>query len=148
MMTHGKPWREVLRIATERQSDLIVMGVQGRGAADLLHPVLRRRNFFQGRRIRGSKVRDIIWLVPSGRAMTDAEWGADHVKCLGVRLAGGGIGERDEEGQPVLGETLLYMLNADEKAVDFTLPTSGTIRRRTAPSERRSSRCHGSTSRA
>ena len=36
LMTHGKPWREVLRIATERQSDLIVMGVQGRGAADLL----------------------------------------------------------------------------------------------------------------
>jgi nucleotide-binding universal stress UspA family protein len=36
LMTHGKPWREVLRIAAERQSDLIVMGVQGRGAADLL----------------------------------------------------------------------------------------------------------------
>jgi nucleotide-binding universal stress UspA family protein len=36
LMTHGKPWREVLRIAAERQSDLIVMGVQGRGAADLV----------------------------------------------------------------------------------------------------------------
>jgi nucleotide-binding universal stress UspA family protein len=36
LMTHGKPWRAVLRIAAERQSDLIVMGVQGRGAADLL----------------------------------------------------------------------------------------------------------------
>ena len=35
-MTHGKPWREVLRVAAEIQSDLIVMGVQGRGAADLL----------------------------------------------------------------------------------------------------------------
>src|SRR6187200_1968752 len=33
LMTHGKPWREVLRVATETQSDLIVMGVQGRGAA-------------------------------------------------------------------------------------------------------------------
>jgi nucleotide-binding universal stress UspA family protein len=36
LMTHGKPWREVLRVADEKQSDLIVMGVQGRGAADLL----------------------------------------------------------------------------------------------------------------
>jgi nucleotide-binding universal stress UspA family protein len=36
LMTHGKPWREVLRVGAERQSDLIVMGVQGRGAADLL----------------------------------------------------------------------------------------------------------------
>ena len=36
MTTQGKPSREILRVAAERQSDLIVMGVQGRGAADLL----------------------------------------------------------------------------------------------------------------
>ena len=36
LMTHGKPWREVLRVADEKQYDLIVMGVHGRGAADLL----------------------------------------------------------------------------------------------------------------
>jgi nucleotide-binding universal stress UspA family protein len=35
LVTHGKPWREVLRQADERQSDVIVMGVQGRGPADL-----------------------------------------------------------------------------------------------------------------
>lgn len=35
LVTHGKPWREVLRVADEQHSDLIVMGVQGRGAADL-----------------------------------------------------------------------------------------------------------------
>lgn len=34
-VAHGKPWREVLRVAAEQHSDLIVMGVQGRGAADL-----------------------------------------------------------------------------------------------------------------
>jgi len=36
LMTHGKPWREVLRVGTEQHSDLIVMGVHGRGVADLL----------------------------------------------------------------------------------------------------------------
>ena len=35
------------------------------------HPVLRRRKFFQGRRIRGAEVFDITWLDPSGREMTD-----------------------------------------------------------------------------
>jgi nucleotide-binding universal stress UspA family protein len=35
MVTYGKPWREILRVATERQIDLIVMGVQGLGALDL-----------------------------------------------------------------------------------------------------------------
>jgi nucleotide-binding universal stress UspA family protein len=32
----GRAYREILRYATERQSDLIVMGVQGRSALDLL----------------------------------------------------------------------------------------------------------------
>ena len=30
------------------------------------HPVLRRRKFFQGRRIRGADVTDIVWIDPSG----------------------------------------------------------------------------------
>jgi nucleotide-binding universal stress UspA family protein len=36
LMREGKPWREVLRAAAERGCDLIVMGVQGRGATDLM----------------------------------------------------------------------------------------------------------------
>jgi nucleotide-binding universal stress UspA family protein len=36
MLLRGKPGREILRIASNRQAELIVMGVQGRGAADLL----------------------------------------------------------------------------------------------------------------
>jgi nucleotide-binding universal stress UspA family protein len=34
-MTHGKPSTEILRLADEHESDLIVIGVRGRGAADL-----------------------------------------------------------------------------------------------------------------
>ena len=36
MVSNGKPSREILRIAAEQQTDLIVVGVQGRGAADLM----------------------------------------------------------------------------------------------------------------
>jgi len=36
MITTGKPYREVLRIAGEQGANLIVMGIRGRGAADLL----------------------------------------------------------------------------------------------------------------
>jgi nucleotide-binding universal stress UspA family protein len=35
MMVHGTPGREVVRVATERRADVIVMGVHGRGAVDL-----------------------------------------------------------------------------------------------------------------
>jgi universal stress protein A len=36
MLTGGTPYREILRVAAEQQADLIVIGVQGRGAADLM----------------------------------------------------------------------------------------------------------------
>jgi nucleotide-binding universal stress UspA family protein len=35
-VTMGKAWREILRVAGEEHADLIVLGVQGRTAADLL----------------------------------------------------------------------------------------------------------------
>ena len=35
-MPTGKPYREILRIASEQRSDLIVIGIHGRGAAHLL----------------------------------------------------------------------------------------------------------------
>ena len=36
MVSSGSPSREIVRIAAEQQTDLIVVGVQGRGAADLV----------------------------------------------------------------------------------------------------------------
>ena len=36
LLATGKPYREILRVAAEQRSDLIVMGVQGRGAVDLM----------------------------------------------------------------------------------------------------------------
>lgn len=35
VLARGKSWREILRVAAETDADLIVMGVQGRGAVDL-----------------------------------------------------------------------------------------------------------------
>ena len=36
IVTRGKAYAEILRVATERQADLIVLGVHGRGALDRL----------------------------------------------------------------------------------------------------------------
>ncbi len=85
-------------------------------------PVLKRRKFLQGRRIRGSEIKDISWFSPVGREMTDEEWNSDYVRCLGVRLAGDAMMERDQRGHAMTGETLLILLNADYQALDFILP--------------------------
>ena len=69
-------------------------------------PVFQRRKFFQGRKIRGSDIKDLSWFEPNGNEMTDEAWNAGFVKCLGMRLAGDVIGEEDERGEPIIGDTL------------------------------------------
>ena len=85
-------------------------------------PVFQRRKFFQGRKIRGSDVKDISWFEPTGKEMSDEAWNAGFVKCLGVRLAGDLIGDVDERGEPIVGDTLLLLLNAHHEPLPFTLP--------------------------
>jgi glycogen operon protein len=96
-----------------------------RGAIGLMrnYAVLRRRRFFHGRHLRGADVKDIMWLASNGLEMTEAEWNAGHVKCLGVRLSGDATGEIDDDGEPIRGDTLLYLMNASDDAVQFTLPS-------------------------
>ncbi|MDP2381453.1 MAG: glycogen debranching protein GlgX [Nitrospirota bacterium] len=86
------------------------------------HPVLRRRRFFQGRHIRGSEVKDLSWLKPDGKEMTDDDWNAGYAKSLAFRLAGDAIGETDEKGRAIIDDTLLILLNADHTSITFTLP--------------------------
>ena len=89
------------------------------------HPVLRRRRFFQARRIRGIDVKDLAWFDPHGEEMTDADWHAQHVRCLGMRLAGDAIDETDERGRRIIDDTLLVLLNAHHETIAFTLPSPG-----------------------
>ena len=86
------------------------------------HSVLRRRVFFQGRRIRGSEVKDLAWFKPDGKEMTDDDWNNGFARCLGLRLAGDAIEEVDARGNRILDDTLLILLNAHHEPVNFVLP--------------------------
>ncbi|MEO8511177.1 MAG: glycogen debranching enzyme GlgX, partial [Chloroflexota bacterium] len=88
----------------------------------MAHPVLHRRRFFQGRRIRGSSVKDLTWYAPDGREMTDEQWHADGVRTLGLRLAGDAIGEVGLRGEQITDDTLLLIFNANREPADFRLP--------------------------
>jgi isoamylase len=91
----------------------------------LSQPALRRRRYFQGRSIRGGGVKDVAWLAPDGREMTDDTWNAEFVRSLGMLLSGTAIEEVDERGQPLVGETLLVLLNGHHDRVAFVLPPLG-----------------------
>ena len=93
------------------------------------HPVLRRRQFFQGRQIRGSRVKDLTWFAPDGTEMTDEQWRAAGVRTLAVQFAGDAIDDRGPRGEKIVDDTLLVILNADERPVAFTLPNHSSARR-------------------
>jgi isoamylase len=86
------------------------------------HPVFRRRKFFQGRKIKGAEIKDIVWLRPDGEEMTDEEWNQDFARCLGVALSGAAIDEVTERGQRIKDENFLLLMNAHFEEIHFTLP--------------------------
>ena len=90
----------------------------------MTQPVFQRRKFFKGRALRGSEVKDISFFNPSGKGMSDDDWNAGFVKCIGVRLAGDLIDDEDERGEPIVGDTLLLLLNAHHEPLPFILPST------------------------
>ena len=88
------------------------------------HPVFRRRNFFQGRAIKGVGVKDILWLRPDGQEMSDEEWNQANARTLGMFLSGSAVDEIDERGQPVTDENFLLLMNAHHESVPFQLPAA------------------------
>jgi len=86
------------------------------------HSVFRRRKFFQGRKIKGAEIKDIVWLRPDGGEMTDEEWNQDFARCLGVALSGAAIDEVNERGQRVQDENFLLLMNAHFEEIPFALP--------------------------
>ena len=86
------------------------------------HPVFRRRNFFQGRNIRGKEIKDIVWLKPDGLEMTDEEWNQEFARSLGVSLAGEAVNDVDERGQRIRDDNFLLLMNAHHECVTFVLP--------------------------
>jgi isoamylase len=88
------------------------------------HPVLRRRKFFQGRRIRGSEIRDLVWFRADGQEMTEDDWNNPLIRSIGLRLAGDAIAEVDARGNRITDDTLLLLLNAYHENVPWVLPTN------------------------
>ena len=57
--------------------------------------------------------------------MNDDAWNADFVRSIGMLLSGSAIEELNERGEPILGDTLMVLLNAHTGRVPFVLPAPG-----------------------
>ncbi len=86
------------------------------------HPNFRRRKWFQGRAIHGSKVDDICWFIPNGEEMEEEHWGEGFAKSLAIFLNGKGIPTPDLRGERITDDSFYIMINAHYESIDFQLP--------------------------
>ena len=86
------------------------------------HPVFRRPKFFQGRRICGSEIKDVMWFNPGGNEMSEEEWNSPLVRCMGMLLSGDTIDVLSFEGEPIRDQTFLLLINGHYETLPFVLP--------------------------
>jgi glycogen operon protein len=86
------------------------------------HPVFRRPKFFQGRRIRGSEIKDVMWFNPGGNEMSEDDWSLPFARCLGMMLSGDTIDVLNFQGDPIRDDTFLFLINAHYETISFLLP--------------------------
>jgi isoamylase len=97
----------------------------------LAHPNLHRRKFFQDREIRkkgdGTLVRvvkDIQWCNPDGNEVSDEAWSAEWSRAIALLLNGQTLQVSDENGEWIIDDSFLLLVNAADGGVEFTLPAS------------------------
>jgi glycogen operon protein len=86
------------------------------------HPNLHRRDFYQDRKIRGSEERDVAWYGTDGNEVSDEAWSEGWSKSIAVVFNGQTMNEIDEDGQPVMDESFLIIVNAADQGVEYILP--------------------------
>jgi isoamylase len=86
------------------------------------HPALRRAKFFKGRRIRGTGSHDLMWLRHDGVPMTDEDWANHGTSSLAMFLAGHGIDDVDDEGNALVDDDLILVINGSDTELPYTLP--------------------------
>ncbi|MFI6345851.1 glycogen debranching protein GlgX [Streptomyces sp. NPDC050560] len=90
------------------------------------HPVFRRRRFFHGRQVRGTRdeLTDIAWFTPAGEEMTQRDWSEAQARALTVFLNGNAISEPGPRGERIQDDSFLLMFNAFPEPMDFAVPVN------------------------
>jgi glycogen operon protein len=99
----------------------------------LAHPNLHRRKFFQDREIRkkgdGTLVRivkDVSWFNTDGNEVSDEAWGSEWSRAIALMLNGQTLQVSNDDGEWVIDDSFLILVNAAHEGVEFVIPPSPT----------------------
>ncbi len=82
-------------------------------------PVLRRNRFASGQPIDDTGIKDVTWLSPDGREMSQSDWSLPHARFLGMQIYGA---SKDAAGEGR--EMFLALFSAHDGGRSFPLPAA------------------------
>jgi isoamylase len=85
-------------------------------------PVLTKRRFFRGSTLWDSELKDLAWFAPDGQEMKKEDWERPQLRSVAFLLGGDAIAAPGEDGQRIVGDTLLVLMNAHHEPSTFHLP--------------------------
>jgi glycogen operon protein len=81
------------------------------------HPVFRRHRY-----LTGVEAAELGWYTPAGAPMTQECWDDLSALALGVYLDGSDAPDLGPDGQPLLDDDFLVLVNGWWEGIDFTIP--------------------------
>ena len=85
------------------------------------HPALRQRHHFQGRPTIPDGPKDLAWLHPDGREMTEPDWYDAGLRTLGMFVTGDPLLAPGPRGEQQHDNSFLLWLNAQPHDADVRL---------------------------
>ena len=85
------------------------------------HPALRQRHHFRGTPTIPGGPKDLAWLHPEGREMTEPDWYDAHLRTLGAFITGDPLRAPGPRGEQQRDQSFLLWLNAQPHPCDVRL---------------------------
>ena len=91
------------------------------------HPALRQRHHFEGTPSIAGGPKDLAWLHPSGREMTESDWHDNTLQVVGMFVSGDPLRAPGPRGEQERDSSFLIWLNSGDR-VEVTLPENEWVK--------------------
>jgi glycogen debranching enzyme GlgX len=88
------------------------------------HPALRQRHYLEGRPTVDGGPKDLAWVHPEGREMTDSDWFDESLHTLGMFVSGDPLRAPGPRGEQLQDSSFLLWFNAHPEAGKVTVPVN------------------------
>jgi glycogen operon protein len=86
------------------------------------HPALRQRHHFDGTPSIEGGPKDLAWMHPAGREMTEKDWYDDTLHVVGMFVSGDPLRSPGPHGEQQRDSSFLIWLNSGSTPIELTLP--------------------------